>query len=124
MSEPANRQALRPAEGGMLCFNIMEEATRLKSKPGWASADRLSTSLVKDGALNVLLMVLKKGVRLPEHRTRGPIAVHVISGAIRFEAGNRHVQLSPGNIVALDREVAHDLEALEESVVLLITAIG
>jgi quercetin dioxygenase-like cupin family protein len=123
MSQESHRQALRPAVGGMLSVKISDEVAHLKAKPEWFSADRLAVSLVKDDALNVLLMVLKKKARLAEHKTKGPIAVHVLSGAVRFAAGSRSEELSQGNIAALDRDIVHELEALEESVVLLITAI-
>ena len=76
MSEEHNRQALRPHAGGLLSLNIMDEVKRLTAKPEWLSGDRQAVSLVKDDALNILLMLLKKGARLYEHRTRGPIAVH------------------------------------------------
>ena len=122
MSDDASAQALRPAPGGMLSLKVTDEIGRLKGKPEWSSADRLALSLVKDRALNILLMVLKKGARLAEHRTRGPVAVHVLSGSIRFTATNESSELSSGSIVALDREVVHALEALEESALLLITA--
>src|SRR5690242_2759922 len=124
MSEEGNRQALRPLAGGMLTLKLMDEVARLKAKPEWSSANRVSASVVKDDALNILLMLLKKGARLAEHRTKGPIALHVLSGSVRFAAGNRSAELLPASIVALDREVVHELEALEESVVLLITAIA
>lgn len=123
MNEERHGQALRPAVGGMLSINLMNETARLRAKPEWSSVDRLAVSLVKDDALNILLMVLKPGARLAEHRTKGPIAVHVLSGKVRFVAGSENAELSPGTIAALDREVTHELEALEESVVLLITAI-
>jgi quercetin dioxygenase-like cupin family protein len=55
--------------------------------------------------------------------TKRSLRRHVLSGSVRFGAERKLADLSPGNIAALDREVAHDLEALEESVVLLITAI-
>lgn len=124
MTEQGSRQALRPSAGGMLSLSIMDEVARLKAKPEWSSEDRLAVSLVKDDALNILLMVLKKGARLAEHRTRGPIAVHVLSGSVHFSAGSEHAELSSAKIAALDRNIVHELEALEESVVLLITAIG
>jgi quercetin dioxygenase-like cupin family protein len=124
MTEQGRRQALRPSAGGMVSFHVMDEAARLKAKPEWSSEDRLAVSLVKDDALNILLMVLKKGARLAEHRTRGPIAVHVLSGSVRFSAGSEGKELSSGSMVALDRNVVHELEALEESIVLLTTAIG
>jgi quercetin dioxygenase-like cupin family protein len=123
MSTGHNTQALRPSIGGMLSVNIMAEIGELKAKPEWLSGDRLAVSLVKDDALNVLLMVLKKGVRLEEHRTRGPIAVYVVSGSVRFTAEQRSEEVAHGTLVALDRGVAHELEALDESIVLLITAI-
>ncbi len=119
-----NRQALRPAEGEMLTITIASEIARLKSGPEWMSRDRHAASLVKDDALNVLLMVLKKGARLHEHHTKGPIAVQVISGSVRFADGIRQRSVSSGMIVALDRNIGHSLEALEESALILITAIG
>jgi len=124
MSEHSNRQPLRPTAGEMLSLKVMDETARLKARPEWSSVDRLAVSLVKDDALNILLMVLKKGARLAEHRTKGPIAVHVLAGSVRFSAGGKYAELSSGSIAALDREVVHELEALEESIVLLITAIG
>lgn len=123
MSEEANRQPLRPTAGRMLSLKVVDEAARIKAKPEWSSASRLAVSLVKDDALNILLMLLKKGARLAEHRTKGPIAVHVLSGSVRFGAGSESAELSAGSIAALDRNVVHELEALDESVVLLITAI-
>jgi quercetin dioxygenase-like cupin family protein len=124
MSEQEKRQALRPTVGKMVSLNIMDEVSRLKSKPEWSSANRLSVSLVKDDALNILLMVLKKGARLGEHRTKGPIAIQVLAGLVRLSAGSGRAEISSGNIAALDREVVHELEALEESAVLLTTSIG
>ena len=123
MSEDVKRQPLRPASGAMLSLKIMDEASRLKAKPEWSSVNRLAESLVKNDALNVLLMVLKQGARLAEHRTKGPIAVQVISGLIRFSAKGESVELSAGSIAALDREVVHEVEALDESIVLLTSAI-
>lgn len=117
-------QALRPGAGGLISISLADEVTRLKQIPTWASEDRHAASLVKDGPLNVLLMVLKKGAELSEHRTRGPITVHVLSGSIRFRAGSEQITLSAGSMVALDRDVAHSVMALEETSMLLTTAIA
>ena len=124
MTEHRSRQALRPSVGEMVSLNITDEVTRLKAKPEWSSEDRLAVSLVKDDALNILLMVLKEGARLAEHRTKGPIAVQVITGSVRFSVGSEQTALSAGHMAALDRNVVHSLEALEESVILLTTSIS
>ncbi len=117
------RQALRPSVGGMLVADLADEVAKLKARPEWATQNRLAVSLVKDEALNVLLMVLKSGARLSEHHTKGPIALQVLWGAVRLSAGGCEVTLQKGNLVALDRNVVHGLEALEESALLLTTAI-
>ena len=122
MSEQV-RQALRPRVGGMLTANIASEIKRLKDGPEWASGDRHAVSLVKDDALNLMLMVLKAGAGLHEHHTKGPIAIEVISGSVRFSIGDDQRVVSGGELVALDRGIPHRLEALEESAVILIAAI-
>ena len=124
MTEQGSRQALRPSAGGMVSLNIADEIARLKGKPEWSTQDRQAVSLVKDEALNVMLMLLKKGATLAEHHTRGPIAVQVVFGSIRFFAASEQTMLSAGTMAALDRNVIHSLEALEESAVLLTTAIS
>jgi len=122
MSEQT-RQALRPRVGGVLTANIASEIKRLKDGPEWASGDRHAVSLVKDDALNLMLMVLKAGASLHEHHTKGPIAIGVISGSVRFSIGDDQRVVSGGELVALDRGIPHRLEALEESAVILIAAI-
>jgi len=123
MTNEHSRGTLRPAAGGMITVKIADEIARLKGAAKWRSGDRHATSLVKDAALNVLLMVLKKGAHLHEHRTKGPITVQVVSGSIRFSVGADQRVISAGDMVGLDREVAHSLEALQESALILVTAI-
>src|SRR5579885_758504 len=89
MSADQMRQPLRPAEGGIVAFRLADEIARLKSGAEWQNGDRHAVSLVKDDALNVLLMALKKGARLHPHRVKGPIVVQLLSGQIRASAGRR-----------------------------------
>jgi quercetin dioxygenase-like cupin family protein len=123
MTNEHSRGTLRPAAGGMITVKIADEIARLKDAAEWKSGDRHATSLVKDAAMNVLLMVLKKGAHLHEHRTKGPIIVQVVSGSIRFSAGADERVISAGDMVGLDREIAHSLEALQETALILVTAI-
>lgn len=124
MSDHENTgQALRPSAGGFETIKIAAAVARLKSKLESSSADREAVSLVKDLGLNVMLMMLKRGARLHEHRTKGPITVQVLSGAVRFVAANTPNELGVGNIIALDREIPHRVEALDDSILLLTTAL-
>ncbi|HUY26679.1 MAG TPA: hypothetical protein VMV27_04605 [Candidatus Binataceae bacterium] len=124
MTSEHSGQALRPTAGAMITVTIADEISRIRGSDEWKSADRHAVSLVKDAALNIMLMMLKKGAQLSEHRTKGPITVQLLSGSIRFSAGADQRVISAGEIVGLDREVAHSVEALEESVLILTTAIA
>jgi hypothetical protein len=106
VTEQSNRRALRPSAGGMVSLNIMCEIAHLIAIPQWTAEDRLAVSLVKDDALNVLLMVLKKGARLAKHPTGGPIAARALSGSVRFSAGSERTELSSGSMAALDLDIA------------------
>jgi quercetin dioxygenase-like cupin family protein len=48
----------------------------------------------------------------------------VLSGGIRFHAESQEITLAAGCMLALDRDVAHSVTALEDSSVLLTTAIA
>jgi quercetin dioxygenase-like cupin family protein len=122
MASEQTKPALRPAAGGSIELRLADEIARLKSAPQWTAGDRHAVSLIKDPPLNILLMVLKRGARLHEHRTKGPIAVQVVSGSIRLNAGAEHL-LSAGDMAGLDRNVLHSVEALEDSAIVLVTAI-
>jgi quercetin dioxygenase-like cupin family protein len=122
MTNEHGKQTLRPTAGGIITFRLAGEIARLKEAPQWKTGDRHATSLIKDAALNILLMLLKKGAHLHEHRTKGPIAVQVLSGSIRFSASVERI-ISAGDLVCLDRDVAHSVEALEESAIILVTAL-
>jgi quercetin dioxygenase-like cupin family protein len=117
-----NDQALRARAGGLGVIDLADETAKLRKTN--ASNDHQSVSLVKDGPLNVLLISLKKNAELSEHRTRGPITVQVLTGVIQFHTQSQQVTLAAGCMLTLDRDVAHSVTALEDSSVLLTTAIA
>ena len=117
-------KALRPTHGGVALIQLADEISRLRQRLESSNEDRQAASLVKDYGLNVMLMLLKKGARLHEHRTKGPLTVQVVSGTVLFVGANAHNELAAGTILAVDRDVPHSVEAREESVLLLTTALG
>ena len=102
-----------------VAVDISAEITRLKSEPAWAGGDRHGLSLVKGDGINVALMLLKKGAKLQEHHTKAPITVHLVEGRINFIAGAKVHPLNAGMMLALDRAIAHSIEALEDSALIL-----
>lgn len=68
------------------------------------------------------LTALQARERLPEHKTEGRISIHVLSGHIQVKASGRTFSLRDGGLLALDRAMPHEVEALEESAFLLTIA--
>jgi quercetin dioxygenase-like cupin family protein len=109
---------------GLSSFKLEDQIVRAQSQSSWSANDRSATSLFKYRDLTVTLLLLRKGARLKEHTARGSISLQVIAGAIRFRAKGREQTLTSGMLCALDREIPHAVEALEESTLLLTAAVA
>jgi quercetin dioxygenase-like cupin family protein len=102
-------------------FDLPAEVHRLHAETTWNTGQNART-LIKYDDFRVVLTALKANMRLPEHKTEGRISVHVLSGHIQLRAAGRTFNLRSGGVLALDREMPHDVEALEESAFLLTIA--
>jgi quercetin dioxygenase-like cupin family protein len=79
-------------------------------------------TLVKYDDFRVVLIALDAHARLPGHRTEGRISIQTVAGHIQVRAQGRTFDLPVGRLLALDRGLPHDVEALEESALLLTIA--
>jgi quercetin dioxygenase-like cupin family protein len=88
------------------------------------SSNGRSASTVYGGhehRLRQTMIALVGGQRLSEHANPGEATVHVLSGRVRLGAGDDRWDGSAGDLLIVpDRR--HDLEALEDAVVLLTVA--
>ena len=112
----------RPLADPVLLFDLEEEAGKLRKEGPWLQHGRNAVTLVKHPDLRVVFMLMKPGTRLQEHHARGRISVHTLSGHVRLHLGQQVVDLPAGRLLALERELVHDVEAVEESAVLLTIA--
>jgi quercetin dioxygenase-like cupin family protein len=107
--------------GTFLEFDLTRELEQLSAEPEWRNGQNAKT-LVKYDDLRVVLTALKGQARVPQHKTEGRISIHAVAGHIHVHAQGRTFDLRPGGLVALDRGVPHDVEALEDSAFLLTIA--
>ncbi len=115
----------RPAQrlaAPLLTFDIAAELEQLKREDTWQREDHNAITLVKEPDFRVVLVAMKMGGRLDEHHTPGRISIQVISGLLRLHLPDQTVDLPEGQLLALDREIKHDVEALDESSFLLTVA--
>ncbi len=111
----------RPVRGPLSEFRLDAEIDRLKAEAAWTSGTRNAITLAK-GPLTLVLVVLKPGATLEEHRARGPMTLEVLSGSIRFRSGEMDHALEAGQLVVLESVLVHEVEALTESTLLLTLA--
>jgi quercetin dioxygenase-like cupin family protein len=104
-----------------LSFDLSDEIKRLRDEDAW-QAGRNSKTLVKHPDFRVVLTVLKSGTRLQEHKAAGRISVQAVAGRIRMHVQDDVFDLPVGHLLVLERALAHDVEALEDSAFLLTIA--
>jgi quercetin dioxygenase-like cupin family protein len=75
--------------------------------------------LLDNGASKVVKFSFPKGKVLKKHQAPSDILVFVLKGKIRFSAGEE-VELSAAQMISLSAQIEHSLEALEDSVVVLV----
>ncbi|MGN6593088.1 MAG: cupin domain-containing protein [Terriglobales bacterium] len=107
----------------ILRFDLNGEIQHLKQQSAWQSGSGpSSTTLVKHPDLRLVLVAMRRGEHLPEHRTAARITVHALSGHLRLHLDGGDQDLAAGQVLVLDRELHHDVEALQDSSFLLTLA--
>ena len=115
------RAHTQPMAATYLEVDLVRELEQLHHEPGWSNGQNAKT-LVKYDDLRVVLIALRPHARLSEHQTEGRIAIQTLAGHIQVRAQGRTFDLPMGRLLALDRGVPHDVEALEESAFVLTVA--
>jgi quercetin dioxygenase-like cupin family protein len=110
-----------PTSGALLSFDIAAEVRRLLSEQPW-QAEHTANTIVKYSDLRIVLVALKAGGRLHEHQTSGRLSIQSLAGEMHVHVDGHVIEMSTGNLLTLDRDVPHDIEAKTDSVFLLTIA--
>lgn len=104
----------RPLKQEVLKFDLAEEADALHREHGWAEHGHSAKTLVKHHDQSVVLVAMKQGVRMQKHQTAGAISIHVLSGRVQVHVEGRTMEVESGSLLAVDRNLAHDVEAMQD----------
>ena len=103
----------------LMDFNLSNEIAQLHQEEAWLRTGHNSKTLVKHPDFRIVLIALKKGGRVEEHKADGRISIQTLIGQVRLRILGQSVDLPAGQLLALDRGLQHDVEAIEESSLLL-----
>ncbi len=118
MSTPSHiPQGNYPSHGPAHLLDLEQTADRLLAQlPG---NRRQTETLAREAGSSVVLMALEAGDAIQEHSAGGPVSVHLLRGHATLTAGDNAFDLRPGQLVFMQPNVRHAIQAEEQSVVLL-----
>lgn len=116
---PVHRSLSSP----VLMFNLIDEMRVVRAELDGGHS-RISRTLVKEGALRLILVGVRPGGGLHEHVAQGPVTIHVLEGTIVVRAAGEARTLPSGAIMAIDGGVRHDVSSTEGGLFLLTLADG
>jgi len=112
----------RVMDAPVVPIDVPDFLRQIKTEPAWENSDRNAMTVYKTDAMRIVLIALHKDALLKEHTTNGVISVQVLDGEINFSTEGKTHNLTKGKMIALHRNVAHEVSAVEESVFLLTVA--
>ena len=104
----------------LLHIDLEREMQQLRQEDSWQrETGHSSKTLAKYPDFRIVLIMMKGGTRMRQHRAEGRISLQELKGQVRIHLADRTVDVSAGHLLVLDCGVLHDVEALEESAMLL-----
>ena len=103
----------------LLTFDLAAEIEQLKGEEHWLKDGRISKTLVKHSDFRIVLMFMKAGTLMQEHKTDARVSIHALSGRLLIKLDGQTVDLPAGHLLVLEKGLSHDVKAMEESAFLL-----
>ena len=100
-------------------FDLTTADRDLRNEDAYAREGHTARTLVRESDVRIVLLVLKAGGRIPEHRADATASIHALSGHVRLRLEDQVVELPAGRLLVLDGGLRHDVEAVVESTLLL-----
>jgi quercetin dioxygenase-like cupin family protein len=100
-------------------FDLAAIDAELRREDAYGRDGHTARTLVREGDIRVVLIVMRAGARIAEHRANETASIHALSGHVRLRLPDRDAELLAGRLLVLERGLPHDVEAISESAFLL-----
>lgn len=94
----------------------------LRAEDAYRLDGHTARTLVREPALRIVLIVIRAGAKIAEHHTEAIASIHALVGHVRLALPERTVDLPAGKLLVIASDLAHDVEAVDDSMFLLTLA--
>jgi quercetin dioxygenase-like cupin family protein len=94
----------------------------LRAEEAYQRDGHTARTLIREPAVRIVLIVMRAGAKIAQHRTQDTASISAITGTVRFGLPARTMELSPGRLLVIPPGLAHDVEAVGDSAFLLTLA--
>lgn len=99
--------------------DLTTELDALRASASYQAADHAGRTIAKQPGMRIVLIALKQGGRMHEHRAEAALTVQGVQGTVEFTVGERVVTLTRGRLVAVAAGARHSVKGIDESALLL-----
>ncbi len=100
-------------------FDLAAIDAEMRREAAYEREGHTARTLVREEDMRVVLVVMRAGGRIAEHRAKDTASVQTLSGHVRLRLPDGVIDLPAGRLLVLERDLRHDVEAAEESAFLL-----
>ena len=108
--EPTHRGAV---------FDLAAIDAEMRREEAYRRDGHTARTLVREEDMRIVLVVMRAGARIAEHRANDTASILVLSGTLRLRLPENAADLPAGRLLVLERGLRHDVEAVLESAFLL-----
>jgi len=109
----------RALSGRHLTFDLAAQIAELREDESYVKTGRIGRTLVKEGALRLTLTVLARGAEAGTHHAVAPMTLQVIEGRLHYRVEGEEFGLGAGEFLFFGPGHAEDIQALEDTAMLL-----
>lgn len=116
--EPGERNLGAP----LLHIDLRRELDEVRRGEPYRARGHNAKTIAHYPDLRIVLIALAGGARLEKHQTIGRLSIQLLEGKVAMALDAERVELSAHQLLELAPNRAHDVEALEDSALLLTVA--
>jgi quercetin dioxygenase-like cupin family protein len=94
---------------------------QLKSEKSWSKNDRNAITVYKSEKVTILVAVLKSGATVNDHPIDECLTFQVLAGELKVETEGRVFYTTAGQMMSFHSGLAHSIQAMTDSEILITT---